>query len=274
MEPQKKTTILVVEDNDLLGDIIVTKLTGSGYQVSIARTGPDALKRIQEEGFDLILLDIVLPMMSGYEILEHMRTDPRTKDVPVIIISNSGQPVELERLKDLGVKDYLIKADFTPEEVLGKIRALMGEPSGTLSWPPGFSILLVEDDPFLKELLGRKLGTEVKLFYAGDGEEAVRIIEESHPQLILLDILLPGIDGFEVLRRTHMNEKNKDIIVIVLSNFNQAYDIKKAEELGADDYLVKSNFTIDEILTKVREHVSRRYQASTAASQNTKLVAG
>lgn len=254
----KKTSILVVEDNDLLGDIIVTKLSGSGYQVALARNGPDALERIRQEKFDLVLLDIVLPLMSGYEILENMRKDPATANVAVIIISNSGQPIELERLRELGVKDYLIKADFTPEEVLSKIKAQLGE-SVQMAWPPNFSVLIVEDDPFLKDLLSRKLGGQTKVYYAADGEEAVKIVTEHRPSLMLLDILLPGIDGFEVLRQAKADPANANMIVIVLSNFNQTYDIQKAKELGADDYLVKSSYTIDEILTKIREHIAKKY---------------
>ncbi len=256
--PPKKESILVVEDNDLLGDIIVTKLSGSGYKVALARNGPDALERIQQEHFDLVLLDIVLPLMSGYEILENMRKSPATANVAVIIISNSGQPIELERLRALGVKDYLIKADFTPEEVLSKIKAQFGEPV-VMAWPPDFSILIVEDDPFLKDLLSRKLGGQVTVYYATDGEEAVKTVTEKRPSLMLLDILLPGIDGFEVLRQTRLDTLNAKMIIIVLSNFNQAFDIKRAEELGANDYLVKSNYTIDEIVTKLREHISKQY---------------
>jgi two-component system sensor histidine kinase/response regulator len=260
MADTPKTKIIVVEDNDLLGDIIVTKLSGSGYETALARNGPDALKRIQDEHFDLVLLDIVLPLMNGYEILENMRKDPKTASVPVIIISNSGQPIELERLRALGVKDYLIKADFTPEEVLAKIRAQLGEPTGPMRWPAKFSVLIVEDDPFLKDLLSRKLANQVEVFYATEGEEAVKIFTEKQPSMVLLDILLPGIDGFEVLQRIKDTpNKSEKLIVIVLSNFNQAYDMQRAIDLGANDYMVKSNFTIDEILTKVHEHVVKMY---------------
>jgi CheY-like chemotaxis protein len=256
--PSQKASILIVEDNDLLGDIILTKLTGSGYQAQLARDGLSALKRIEEGKFDLVLLDIVLPLMDGYEILEHMRKDPATANTAVIIISNSGQPVELERLRALGVKDYLIKADFTPEEVLKKIRSQLGEPA-EYTWPEHFSMLVVEDDPFLKDLLSKKIGVTTNALYAMDGEEAIKLVAEKHPSLILLDILLPGIDGFEVLRQVRADPANKETIIIVLSNFNQDYDIKKAKDLGADDYLVKSNYTIDEVLTKVREHIAKKY---------------
>src|SRR3989344_5159776 len=99
-----------------------SKLQREGFDVVVANDGADGLAKLKTEKPDLLLLDIILPKMSGFDILEEMRKDTELPHPPVIIISNSGQPVEIERAKALGAVDYLVKADFDPEEVVTKVR--------------------------------------------------------------------------------------------------------------------------------------------------------
>ena len=114
--------ILIIEDDIFLGDVLVQKFKSNGYEVNLARDGGSGLKQIYEWKPDLILLDILLPVMNGYEILEAKKKDTAISEIPVIVVSNSGQPVEINRALALGVKDYLVKAQFDPEEVLVKVR--------------------------------------------------------------------------------------------------------------------------------------------------------
>ena len=115
------------------------------------------------------------------------------------------------------------------------------------------SILVVEDDKFLRELLVRKLETsEFNVLFAVDGEEALKKLKEKIPQLILLDLVLPGIDGFDVLKHIKENPLTKNIPVIILSNLGQQEEVEKGIRLGADDYLIKAHFTPDEIIEKTK----------------------
>ena len=114
--------ILLIEDEEIMIDLLQKKLTEQGYQVEVARNGEEGIKKIKQIMPDLILLDIIMPKKGGFEVLEEMQQDDNIKHVPVIIVSNSGQPVELDRAKELGVKDWLIKTNFNPEEVLEKVR--------------------------------------------------------------------------------------------------------------------------------------------------------
>src|SRR3989344_5011868 len=114
--------ILIIEDDSFLGDVLVQKLKGEGFDVSLSRDGAEGLNKMKELKPDLILLDIILPSMNGYEILEAKQIDPQVASIPVIVISNSGQPVEISRVLALGVKDYLVKAQFDPEDVLAKVK--------------------------------------------------------------------------------------------------------------------------------------------------------
>ena len=114
-------------------------------------------------------------------------------------------------------------------------------------------ILVIEDDKFLRELIVRGLKKEkFEVVFAIDGEEGVKKTEEEKPDLILLDLMLPGIDGFEVLEQIKKNSSIASIPVIILSNLGQKDDIDRGIELGAVDFLVKAHFTPGEIVTKVK----------------------
>ncbi len=113
--------ILIAEDDPTLGSILGEKLRKWDYQVSLAKNGLETMEKLASEKPDLLLLDILMPIKNGMEVLEEMNQKGYIKEVPVIIISNSGQPVEIERAKSLGVEDYLIKTNFDPEDVLEKV---------------------------------------------------------------------------------------------------------------------------------------------------------
>jgi DNA-binding response OmpR family regulator len=119
--------ILIIEDEEIMLDLLQRKLTNNGYKISVARNGEDGLRMVKEIKPDLVLLDIVMPKMSGMEVLEEMQKDKDLKEIPVIIISNSGQPVELDRAKVLGAKDWLIKTEFDPQEVVDKVVKQIGK---------------------------------------------------------------------------------------------------------------------------------------------------
>lgn len=119
--------ILIVEDEKLVSDLLQRKLTKEGYEVSVAFDGEEGLKMMKKARPDLILLDIVMPKMGGFEVMEEMGRDKKLKDIPVIVISNSGQPVELDQAQKLGAKDWLIKTEFDPQEVINKVNNQIGK---------------------------------------------------------------------------------------------------------------------------------------------------
>jgi DNA-binding response OmpR family regulator len=114
-------------------------------------------------------------------------------------------------------------------------------------------ILIIEDDKFLRELIVRKLNKEdFEVSEAVDGEEGIKKIIEEKPDLILLDLILPGIDGFEVLARMKKESSLSSIPVIILSNLGQKDDVEKGLKMGAIDYLIKAHFTPGEIIEKIK----------------------
>ncbi|OHA20558.1 MAG: hypothetical protein A2849_03035 [Candidatus Taylorbacteria bacterium RIFCSPHIGHO2_01_FULL_51_15] len=262
--------VLIIEDDIFLGDVLVKKLSVSGYETRLARDGATGLKEIHAWKPDLILLDIILPQMNGYEVLEAKQKDKTIAAIPVIVISNSGQPVEINRALALGVKDYLVKAQFDPEEVIVKVGLQLGkegvktvignaEPERARAPLPntptlsGRKIMWIEDDKFLSDIIARKLSQQgCVLMHTTEGEEALRMLEKQKPDLILLDILLSGIDGFEILTRLKGDEKTRSIPVILLSNLGQREDIDRGKKLGAARFLVKATVTLDEIVGEIK----------------------
>ena len=113
-------------------------------------------------------------------------------------------------------------------------------------------ILIIEDDKFLRELMVRKLVNDgYEAIEATNGEEGVRTAKAEKPDLILLDLILPGIDGFESLTRIRKDQETANIPVIILSNLGQKEDIEKGLKLGATDYLIKAHFAPREIAEKI-----------------------
>jgi len=118
--------ILLIEDEDVIIDLLQRKLEKEGYEIEVAHDGQEGLDKMKKIKPDLVLLDIIMPKLGGLEVMEKKKKDPELRNIPVIIISNSGQPVELERAKKLGAKDWLIKTEFDPQEVVEKVKKEIG----------------------------------------------------------------------------------------------------------------------------------------------------
>ncbi len=117
--------ILIIEDDKFLRELISRKLSDEGFNIQEAVDGEEGLKKIKEGKPDLILLDLILPSIDGFEVLSRMKEDPGVSAIPVIILSNLGQKEEVERGLKLGAADYLIKAHFTPGEIIEKIKNIL-----------------------------------------------------------------------------------------------------------------------------------------------------
>lgn len=120
---QKK--IMIVEDDEFLVQMYATKLELQDYQVMTAGDGKQALKMMKKDKPDLILLDLNLPIMDGFQVLEELKKDPEMKSIPVLVLTNYGQKEHIDKCLALGAVDYLIKAHFVPSEVVDKIKGLI-----------------------------------------------------------------------------------------------------------------------------------------------------
>ncbi|MFH1392598.1 MAG: response regulator [bacterium] len=114
--------ILIVEDDTFISKMYEAKLIGLGYQAKVAENGEEALQKIKEWQPDLILLDLILPILDGFEVLKKTKADDNFNKIPIIILSNLDQKENIERGIKLGADDYVMKARFTPSEVVEKIK--------------------------------------------------------------------------------------------------------------------------------------------------------
>lgn len=119
--------ILIIEDEDIMRNLLDKKLQAAGYQITVAKDGQEGVEKMKQDSFDLVLSDIIMPKMGGFEVMEKMNQDETLKNIPIIVVSNSGQPVELDQAKRFGAKDWLVKTEFDPQEVIVKIKKILGE---------------------------------------------------------------------------------------------------------------------------------------------------
>lgn len=117
--------ILLIEDEELIVKLLEKKLAGIGYDVMLAANGKEGIEIMKKNIPDLVLLDMVMPKMGGFEVLAVVKKDPVLAKIPVIIISNSGQPLELEKAKKMGAADWLVKTEFDPREVAQKVEKII-----------------------------------------------------------------------------------------------------------------------------------------------------
>ncbi len=114
--------ILVVEDDKFLVNVLLSKLQKEGFEVVHAFDGEEALAKVREKKPDLILLDLILPVKDGFDVLKELKEDGATKNIPVIILSNLGQETDIEKGKKLGAVDYMIKANWSMKDVIAKVK--------------------------------------------------------------------------------------------------------------------------------------------------------
>lgn len=125
-----KIKILLIEDDTFLLNMYATKFELEGFEIVSADDGEKALKIISKEKPDIILLDVLLPKMDGFEVLKELKNNEETKTIPVILLTNLSQRDDVEQGLKLGAVDYLIKAHFMPTEVVEKIKKILAEKKG------------------------------------------------------------------------------------------------------------------------------------------------
>lgn len=118
----KRKKILLIEDDQMLREMYLTKFKGDNYEVEMAVNGADGLALIKSSLPDVVLLDIILPMLDGFAVLEKIKADDSTKNIPVVLLTNLGTDEDRAKGERLGAVDYLVKANMTPEQVSKTIK--------------------------------------------------------------------------------------------------------------------------------------------------------
>ena len=241
--------ILVVDDDLDMLKVFSSCLEKEGYEVAMACDGREAVKKAREIKPDLITLDILMPEMDGFEVLERLKDHEETKEIPVIIASIVRDPDK--KLFRFGIADYLRKP-FDPELLIEHVKKIEGQTDQARTK----KILIVEDEPDLVRIISNILTQEgYHPMGAYGGEEALILARHDKPDLILLDLMIPRVDGFEVIRQLKKDKATSSIPIIVLTIRDIESDRVKALGLGATAYMTKP-FSQDILAKEIRKRLS------------------
>ncbi len=251
----KKEKILVIEGDATFGQRVVETLKQEGYTASLVTDGGAGLKVIAETLPSLVLVDIVLPGTDGYEVIAKKHADPVLAKIPVFLLSTQGVPINMGKVPQGAVREYILDLHADTAEIVKRINSTFGHPdSAEVAEPKNKKKLVwVEDDKLIGTILGKKLiASGFDLFHAKNGDEALKYLAENVPDAIVLDLLMPGMSGFDVLQKVKADPRHKNVPSMILSNLNKQSDIERAKILGAQKFLVKAAASLDQIVDEVR----------------------
>lgn len=252
----KKEKILIIEGDGAFGEKIAEALKKDGYSTNLIKNGPEGFKGIMDTMPHLVLLDVVLEGADSYDILEKKQAEPMLAKIPVFLLSTQGVPINMRRVPKGSVSEYLMALHMDPTEVVEKVNAQFGHKAVVAapgSEAPKKKLLWVEDDKLIGTILSKKLiNSGFDLFHAKNGEEAMEGLKESVPDGIVLDLVLPGMSGFDILQKIRDEERLKKVPVMILSNLSKQSDIERAKTMGAQKFLVKAAVSLDQIVEEVR----------------------
>jgi CheY-like chemotaxis protein len=239
-------TVLVIDDDPAARDIMKRFLAREGFQPVGAESGEQGLRLARQSPPDVITLDVMMPKMDGWAVLQEIKTDPSLRHIPVIMVTivddkNLGYT--------LGAAEYVTKP--VDREQLGCIL------DRYRCQNPPCPVLLIEDDETTRDMMRSMLEREGwRVIEAANGREGLARVAEHPPNVILLDLMMPEMDGFEFLMELHRHETMRGIPVVVIT----AKDLSQEERLRLNGWvekiLLKGAFTREELLLKIRELVS------------------
>ncbi len=279
---KKGQKLLLVEDNEAAVIQVRTVLESAGYHVDVVRNGQEALDYVEHTIPDGVILDLMMPGIDGFEVLESIRGKELTAHLPVLILTAKDLTQEdLHKLSANNIQQLIQKGDVDRDGLLKKTAQMLGvkleseteklEGESTSPPPPALqpetrkvptetmprqpaTILVIEDSPDNMVTIKAVLKGKYKLLEARDGETGLKTVSSDQPSIVLLDMSLPGMDGFEVVKSIKNNRETSHIPVIALTAHAMKGDRERMLDAGCDDYLSKP-IDPDEVLKKIGEWV-------------------
>lgn len=222
--------ILIIDD-DIVNLKMATHILANDYEVICAKSGVEGIDILRNSEIDLVLLDLYMPDMNGLKVLEKIREDAEIFGVKVMILTASGMKTDVTEAIRLGALDF-IKKPFFPTELLERIKkALQVEKKD--------SILVVDDDKMNLMLVQKILGIRYDVFCVSSGSEALIYLQNNAPNLILLDLHMPEMNGLETLEKIRNINKLSDVPVIFLTADSERSTEIEIFKAGAMDYIQK-----------------------------------
>jgi CheY-like chemotaxis protein len=216
------------------------------FKITAATSGAKALElAIKDPQPDLILLDIIMPEMDGYEVCTKLKQDPKTYDIPVVFLTSLNNMEDIEKGFSCGAAEFISKPvvkSLVRNRLLNQLKVsgfkkkinIESELPNTKD-----TVLVVDDAPENVEVIMEILKEDYNILFANSGEKAIDILKVQKPDLVLLDILMPGVDGYDVCKFIKDDSRLEDIPVIFLTILENSADIVQGLNLGAVDYVCK-----------------------------------
>ncbi len=251
--------ILITDDDKFMADLHRHRFQAEGFAVALAGDGGSAIEHLKNHPPDVVLLDLMLPDVNGIEVLKFIRSQENLAHLPVVVLSTSCAGI-LNIASEAGASRCLNKAECTPSVLVSTVKEAMAaaDSQGRAAIPQaGSQILLVDDDRVIHGVLGFFLtqsGFGISSAY--NGQQALEMAEQQPPDLLVLDRMLPGMDGLAILREWRSRPHLARIPVIMLTARAADADREEALNAGATDYLTKP-FSPDELVAKIQLHASR-----------------
>ncbi len=258
--------ILIFEADAMVVELLSRTLHQYGYAIETVADGASGLKKIADFEPSLILLSVELPLLDEAAFTAALARADGRPPIPVIGVLKQETPEAVALLERIGATDRLVTGQFDGPALTAKVEALiMAKMAEERKTDPFYrahakkilknkTLLVVEDEVMLQELIMKSLEKEgCRVLTAANGEEALQRIKEERPQLVIMDIVMPIKDGFEVMTELRQAEILPRLPIIVFSNLNRQEDIDRGLELGAKAFLVKSSVTPAELLEIVRD---------------------
>lgn len=247
-----KPLILTVEDDPKAQEMLRIYLEDNDYEVVQAYTGREAIKLAKEYKPYAITLDVIMPSRDGWDILQELKSTPETAGIPVIIVSIVDNR---ELGLSMGAIEYLVKP-VEGDELIRALSSIEGQNGIRID-----KVLIVDDNPAHVELIAKLLSdpqvNSKTLFKAYGGAEGVELANRYRPDLIILDLIMPQVDGFEVIKRLRRGKTTRDIPILVVT----AKELSKEEEEFLREniqyIMVKGKLTKEELLRSVKKTLKR-----------------
>lgn len=257
----------------MISDIYQKKFSEAGFEVLAAEAGDQALALAEKNSPDIILLDLILPKMNGFDVIEHLRASKYGSGIKIIVFSNLSQTEDREKAMKLGADGFVSKSDYTPSELVKEVSRLLGQfeeekkneanhngnhANGHNSHGSSKKILMMEDEEIFREMFGEKLiadGFEVD--FAEDGVSGAKKALEGNYALFIIDMVMPNMNGDEIVAKLQLEEKTMSIPIIVLSASVDEEAQREMETRGINAFFVKTQLVPSELSKKVEEILNK-----------------
>ena len=258
--------VLVIEDEANNLDVAQRIIRAAGHEPLAATDGQAGLEAARNERPDAILVDLLLPLVDGWTVTRTLRGEDWAKKVPIIAVSALAMQQDRQRAIDAGCDDFLSKpyapaelrallAKFLPSTAPKAVEPRVATPRTATTGDRLGTVLAVDDEPMNIELLTRRLvALGCIVLKASSGEEALTIADRELPDLVLLDVMMPGMDGWETCRKLKSNERTRSLPVIFVTARDRAEDLARGFEVGGVDYVPKP-FEPLELAARVRSAI-------------------